>query len=133
MADPSVETIDLEKLRQATGEEPVIAVSKRIILRAVKEGATDIHIEPLSDRTAVSLRIGGRLREVMAVPKHIHQSLVDRYKRVAEIFAADRETPQQGRMSLIVMRKPYEFLVTTRPAALGEEIDITVSAAEPTP
>ncbi|HOM82512.1 MAG: Flp pilus assembly complex ATPase component TadA [Armatimonadetes bacterium] len=116
------ETIDVSALREMSDEAPVIALSKAIILRAVQEKASDIHIQPYKERTVVRLRIDGVLREVMTVPKELHAALVSRIKIMSELDIANRLVPQDGRIGLNVLGRPYDFRVSTLPGVLGEKI-----------
>ncbi|HHX38662.1 MAG TPA: Flp pilus assembly complex ATPase component TadA, partial [Armatimonadetes bacterium] len=116
------ETIDVSVLREMSDEAPVIALSKAIILRAVQEKASDIHIQPYKERTAVRLRVDGVLREVMTVPKELQAALVSRIKIMAELDIANRLVPQDGRIGLNVLGRPYDFRVSTLPGVLGEKI-----------
>ncbi len=116
------ETIDVTALRDMSDEAPVIALSKAIILHAVQDRASDIHIQPYKDRMVVRLRIDGVLREVMQVPRDLQAALVSRLKIMSELDIANRLIPQDGRISLNVAGKPYDFRVSTLPGVLGEKV-----------
>ncbi|MBI3947342.1 MAG: Flp pilus assembly complex ATPase component TadA [Armatimonadetes bacterium] len=120
--DSDEEAIDVSALREMSDEAPVIALSRAIILRAVQEKASDIHIQPYKDHTAVRLRVDGVLREVMVVPRELHAALASRIKILAELDIANRLVPQDGRITATVLNKPYDFRVSSLPGVLGEKI-----------
>lgn len=116
------EAIDVSALREMSDEAPVVALSRAIILRAIQERASDIHIQPYKDRTVVRLRVDGVLREAMVVPKELHAALVSRFKIMSELDIANRLVPQDGRITATVLGKPYDFRVSSLPGVLGEKI-----------
>ncbi|NLC57451.1 MAG: Flp pilus assembly complex ATPase component TadA [Armatimonadetes bacterium] len=124
VAKEEEETIDTSALRNMSEDAPVVALSKAIILRAVQDRASDIHIQPYKDYTAVRLRVDGVLREATAlrVPRELHAALVSRIKIMSELDIADRLRPQDGRIGLNVQGKPYDFRVSTLPGVLGEKV-----------
>ncbi|MDH7570725.1 MAG: ATPase, T2SS/T4P/T4SS family [Armatimonadota bacterium] len=122
LARDEEEVIDVSALREMSDEAPVIALSKAIILRAVQEKASDIHIQPYKDRTVVRLRVDGVLREAMQVPRDLHAALISRIKIMAELDIAKRMAPQDGRIGLVVQGKSYDFRVSSLPGVLGEKI-----------
>ena len=103
---------------------PIIRIAHAIIQNAVKDSASDIHIEPSARNVRVRYRIDGVLHEVMTMPKHIHPPLISRYKIMAEMNIAERRIPQDGRIgiSLAATGKDYDLRVSCLPTLNGEKI-----------
>jgi type IV pilus assembly protein PilB len=101
---------------------PIIRIAHTVIQEAVKDGASDIHIEPAAANTRVRYRIDGVLHEVMKLPKHIHPPLVSRYKIMSDMNIAERRVPQDGRIAISHGGKDYDLRVNCLPTLLGEKI-----------
>jgi len=104
------------------GEEaPVIALVNLIILRAVKEGASDIHIEPFGEDTLkVRYRIDGILHDVMSLPRNLQLALISRIKIMSDLDIAERRLPQDGRIQVNVGGRNINIRVSILPAVTGE-------------
>jgi len=101
---------------------PIIKIAHMLIQQAVKDGASDIHIEPAIANTRVRYRIDGVLHEVMKLPKHIHPPLVSRYKIMSDMNIAERRVPQDGRIAVSHGGKDFDLRVSCLPTLLGEKI-----------
>jgi len=113
------ETADAVK---TADEAPIIRIAHTIIQQAVRDGASDIHIEPDRRGLRIRFRIDGVLHEVMHLPKHIHPPLVSRYKIMSEMNIAERRIPQDGRIGISHQGKDYDLRVSCLPTLLGEKI-----------
>ena len=104
------------------GEEaPVIALVNLIILRAVKENASDIHIEPFGEDTLkVRYRIDGILHDVMSLPRNLQSAVISRIKIMSDLDIAERRLPQDGRIQVNVGGKKINVRVSILPAVNGE-------------
>jgi len=104
------------------GEEaPVIALVNLIILRAVKEGASDIHIEPFGEDTLkVRYRIDGILHDVMSLPRNLQLALISRIKIMSDLDIAERRLPQDGRIQVNVGGRKINIRVSILPTVTGE-------------
>lgn len=116
----------VEHLRELSEEAPVIKLANLIISRGVGDGASDIHIEPGKDAVRVRLRIDGILHEIMQVPKKVQASLTSRFKIMAEMDIATKRSPQDGRISLSIDGRQYDFRVSTLPSVFGEKIVLRI-------
>jgi type IV pilus assembly protein PilB len=103
-------------------EAPVVKLANQVIAQGVRDKASDIHIEPNKDCLKVRYRIDGILLDGMIVPKNAQQSLSSRIKIMADLDIAEKRSPQDGRISAFIDNKPYDFRVSTLPAANGEKI-----------
>jgi type IV pilus assembly protein PilB len=102
-------------------EAPVIALVNLIILRAVKEKASDVHIEPFGEDTLkVRYRIDGILYDVMSLPRNLQLAVVSRIKIMSDLDIAERRLPQDGRIQVNVGRRKINIRVSILPAVTGE-------------
>lgn len=104
------------------GEEaPIIALVNLMILRAVKENASDIHIEPFGEDTLkVRYRIDGILHDVMSLPRNLQLAVISRIKIMSDLDIAERRLPQDGRIQVNVGGKKINIRVSILPAVNGE-------------
>jgi len=122
--------VDLNKLMQdlpavtdlldASDDAPVIRMINALLTQALREGASDIHIEPFEQISVVRFRIDGALRDVVRPKKAIHASLISRIKIMAQLDIAEKRLPQDGRITLRVGGKPVDVRVSTLPTGHGE-------------
>lgn len=115
---------DVEHLRDLASETPIIKIVNLILERAVKENASDIHIEPFPDRLNVRYRIDGMLRKVEAPPTHSTAAVTSRIKLMAQLNIAERRLPQDGRMKIRFQGKEIDARLSTAPTLYGESIVI---------
>lgn len=113
------QTVDLE---QQAGESPVIRYVNYIIQSAVREGASDIHIEPGEKKLKVRLRVDGLLFESMNPPASMAPAITSRIKIMANLDISERRLPQDGRIRCTVQGRKLDLRVSTLPAAVGEKI-----------
>lgn len=129
VADELPDTVSLqghrEELRMLPdGSEgaPVINLVNRVILDAVKEGASDIHMELDSTVARVRFRIDGILQEVLTSSAGNHPAIVSRVKVMSKMDIAERRLPQDGRIMILVEGKEIDIRVSTLPTVLGEKV-----------
>lgn len=113
------QTVDLE---QKAGESPVIRYVNYIIQTAVKEGASDIHIEPSEKKITVRLRIDGVLYESMNPPANMAAAITSRIKIMANLDISERRIPQDGRIRATVQGRKLDLRVSTLPCGYGEKV-----------
>ena len=111
-----------EDLLESDDDAPIIRLINALLTEAVKEGASDIHIEPYENRLVVRFRIDGVLREVLSPRKAIANAVVSRIKVMARLDIAERRLPQDGRIGLRVAGRPVDVRVSTIPAGRGERV-----------
>ncbi len=100
---------------------PTVRLVNHIIQTAVKEGASDIHIEPEENRTKVRFRIDGILFEMMHFPKKKHAAITSRLKIMSNLDIAERRLPQDGRIRVILNGRQLDLRVSTVPTPKGEK------------
>ncbi|MEO7012664.1 MAG: type II secretion system ATPase GspE [Dokdonella sp.] len=111
-----------EDLLESEDDAPIIRLINALLTEAVKEGASDIHIEPFESRLVVRFRIDGVLREVLAPQKGIANAVVSRIKVMAKLDIAEKRLPQDGRIGLRIAGRPVDVRVSTIPAGHGERV-----------
>ena len=107
-------------------DAPIIREVYRLIAAAIKQRASDIHLEPLERRFRVRYRIDGRLREVDSPPKRMQLAIISRLKIMADLSIAEKRLPQDGRIQLKVEGRAYDFRVASIPTAHGESIVLRI-------
>ena len=110
----------IEDLLESSDDAPVIRMINALLTQALREGASDIHIEPFEQTSVVRFRIDGTLRDVVRPKKAIHASLISRIKIMAQLDIAEKRLPQDGRITLRVGGKPVDVRVSTLPTGHGE-------------
>ncbi|MCC6727814.1 MAG: Flp pilus assembly complex ATPase component TadA [Chthonomonadales bacterium] len=103
-------------------EAPIIRVANAIIQQAIKELASDIHVEPERRGVRIRYRVDGVLHEAMTMPKYIQAPLISRFKIMAEMNIAERRVPQDGRIPITYEKKDYDLRVSCLPNVFGEKI-----------
>ena len=113
---------DLADMEQVAGLSPVVKLVNYVIYRAVKDGASDIHIEPEEDASRIRQRIDGTLVEMMTPPPRMHPAIVSRIKVMADLDISERRNPQDGRFRVILDRRPIDVRVSSLPTIHGEKL-----------
>jgi general secretion pathway protein E len=110
----------IEDLLESSDDAPVIRMINALLTQALREGASDIHIEPFEQTSVVRFRIDGALRDIVRPKKAIHASLISRIKIMAQLDIAEKRLPQDGRITLRIGGKPVDVRVSTLPTGHGE-------------
>lgn len=105
----------VEDLLESADDAPVIRMINALLTQALREGASDIHIEPFEQVSVVRFRIDGRLRDVVRPKRAIHAALISRIKIMSQLDIAEKRLPQDGRITLRVGGKPVDVRVSTLP------------------
>jgi type IV pilus assembly protein PilB len=105
---------------QETDDAPVVRLVNMLITQAMKDRASDIHIEPTEQDVKVRFRIDGVMQSVMNVPKTVHPALVSRLKVLARLNIAERRIPQDGGFEMAVDGRTIDFRIATIPTIFGE-------------
>jgi general secretion pathway protein E len=107
-------------LLELTEEAPIIRLLNALLLQAVKERASDIHIEPYEKELDVRLRIDGVLHRVLTPPKIIQDALISRIKIMSNLDIAEKRLPQDGRIRLLLGGRDIDIRVSVIPTSHGE-------------
>lgn len=111
-----------EDLLDSADDAPAIRLINAIIAEAVRQGASDIHVEPYESALVVRMRVDGVLREYLRMPSHVAPVVVSRIKVMARLDIAERRVPQDGRMGLTLAGKLIDVRVSTLPGRAGERV-----------
>jgi type IV pilus assembly protein PilB len=122
----SVEDMNLDQLAASSEEAPVIKLANLIILQAIKDRASDIHLEPFEKVMRLRYRIDGVLIDATPPPKQMQLALASRLKIMSNLDIAERRLPQDGRMRVKVSGKDYDLRVSALPTVHGEKMVLRV-------
>ena len=102
---------DIGDVAEIAGQSPIIRLVNYIIFNAVKEGASDIHIEPAEHGTRVRYRIDGKLHKALEVPLHLLNAITSRIKIMASMDISERRLPQDGRVHVLLEGRKIDLVV----------------------
>jgi type IV pilus assembly protein PilB len=122
----SVEEVNLDQLAASSEEAPVIKLANLVVLQAIKDRASDIHLEPFEKQMRLRYRIDGVLIDATPPPKQMQLALASRFKIMSNLDIAERRLPQDGRMRVKVSGKDYDLRVSVLPTVHGEKIVLRV-------
>ena len=117
---------DIGNLEQAAGDSPVVKLVNYCIYTAVKEQASDIHIEPGDGTLRVRYRLDGVLTEKLRPPHQMSAALASRIKIMAGLDISERRISQDGGIHVMMDRRPVDLRVSTMPSRFGEKVVIRV-------
>jgi len=120
--DVAKELSEPEDLLESDDDAPIIRLINALITEAIKENASDIHVEPFETRLSIRFRVDGVLREVLEPPRQIASLLCSRIKVMAQLDIAEKRLPQDGRIALKVANRPVDIRVSTLPSGHGERV-----------
>jgi type IV pilus assembly protein PilB len=120
------ESIDLDDLREMAQSNPVKKLVNLVLLQAIRDAASDVHFEPFEDEFKMRYRIDGVLFEMVPPPKYVAMAIASRIKVMANLDIAERRVPQDGRIELLVERRPVDLRVSVLPTMFGESVVLRV-------
>lgn len=131
MAEDDVQVVkeakdDVADLEKMGSESPIIRFVNYLIFDAIKQGASDIHIEPKEKALKMRYRIDGILFEAMNPPHSMHAAIVSRLKIMANLDISERRLPQDGRIRAMVHGRKVDLRMSTLPTANGEKVVIRI-------
>jgi len=123
-------TFPIKEKRKAAGlvlksgikENPVIHISNILLGRAVKERASDIHIEPKEVDTVVRFRVDGDLKDIVTIKKNTGIKLISRFKVIGGLDIAEKKRPQDGAFAVIIDERTFNFRISTTSTPDGESV-----------
>lgn len=119
----------LEQQIRSADDAPIVKLANHILIKALQEGTSDIHIEPQEESLRVRFRKDGVLRqptEFAALPKRIIPAITARFKIISDLNIAERRQPQDGRIRRIFQGRKVDFRVSTLPSRYGEKIVLRI-------
>lgn len=118
--------IDLTSAEAMADSAPVRKLLNLVLLMAIKENASDIHLEPFEDSFRIRMKADGVLQEMVPPPKHLSFAITTRIKVMANLDIAERRLPQDGRIELSVSGHPVDLRVSVLPTLFGESVVMRV-------
>ncbi|MFT6407780.1 MAG: general secretion pathway protein E [Arenicella sp.] len=132
LMDDMGDGLDLERLAQempqttdlleADDDAPIIRLINALLTQAIRENASDIHLEAFEEESVVRFRVDGVLKDILSPRRELHGALVSRIKVMSKLDIAEKRLPQDGRMSLRVAEHPVDVRVSTLPTQHGERV-----------
>lgn len=113
---------DTEDLLESEDDAPIIKLINAMLGEAIKEGASDIHIETFETQLVVRFRVDGVLREILRPNRKLASMLVSRIKVMAKLDIAEKRVPQDGRITLRIAGRAVDVRVSTMPSSHGERV-----------
>jgi general secretion pathway protein E len=111
-----------EDLLDSENDAPIIRLINVLLTQALRQGASDIHVEPYEGRSAVRFRLDGTLHTVAEPHRALHAAMVSRIKIMANLDIAEKRLPQDGRISLRMAGRQIDVRVATLPTGFGERV-----------
>ena len=112
---------DVEAIEELAEGSPIVNLVNYLVLQALRQGASDIHIEPSPKHSIVRFRIDGQLREVLRPRRDVHPAIVSRIKVMGKMDIADQRLPQDGRCQVVAEGREVDLRISTLPTVLGEK------------
>ncbi len=116
------EDISLDAIKEIAEEAPVIRIVNSVMLEALRQHASDVHIEPMEKTMRLRYRIDGVLYENPSPPKRLHSAIASRIKILSNLNIAERRVPQDGRFKIRAMGREADVRVSILPTVHGEKI-----------
>ncbi|QDT95320.1 GspE/PulE family protein [Gimesia aquarii] len=124
--DNSKNVYDLSSSEEIADAAPIRKLLNMVMLLAIKDQASDIHLEPFEDEFKIRVRADGVLYEMVPPPRHLANAIVSRVKIMADLDIAERRLPQDGRIELNVGGNPVDLRVSVLPTLFGEAVVMRV-------
>ena len=134
LADSNVEVVERETVDEGPTTDldrmvdgsPIVNLVNMALLTAIKDGASDIHVEPERKGTRIRYRIDGILRNLMKPPAGMHAAIVSRVKVIGKMDIAEKRLPQEGRVRIIAEGREIDLRVSSMPTLLGEKLVVRI-------
>ena len=124
--DRAINAIDVIDLDQSDHSSPVVKLVNVMLLSAIREHASDIHIEPRKDGTKIRCRVDGMLRDLMSLPPGSHAAIVSRLKVIGGMDIAQNRMAQEGRIKIVTEGKEIDVRVSSLPTLRGEKLVLRI-------
>jgi type IV pilus assembly protein PilB len=120
------ESLDVGQLRNEAEDAPVVKYVDSLISHAIRDRASDIHIEPARDSVTVRVRVDGKLRNTIAPPKSMQNAVISRIKILSNLDIAEKRLPLDGRLRARIQGREVDLRVSTMPTIHGEKVVLRV-------
>ncbi|MBE9223769.1 type II/IV secretion system protein [Cyanobacterium stanieri LEGE 03274] len=126
LEDGKEDNDDADLSSNDANQAPIIKLVNKILIKALQESVSDIHIEPQEEILRVRMRKDGVLQEFFRLPRHITTAVVARFKIMAELDIAERRLPQDGKIRRVYQGRNVDFRVNTLPSRYGEKVCLRI-------
>ena len=126
LAHLALELPEQADLLDSDDDAPIIRLINAVLTQAVKENASDIHVEPFENRLVVRFRVDGMLREVLQSKRAVAPLVVSRIKVMSKLDIAEKRLPQDGRIGLKIAGRAVDVRVSTIPSGHGERVVLRI-------
>ncbi|MDY7012866.1 MAG: ATPase, T2SS/T4P/T4SS family [Cyanobacteriota bacterium] len=124
---PAEDDLDLDSARNDAEDKPIIDLVNKILMKALQDGVSDIHVEPQEEHLRVRFRKDGVLQQAYEkLPKKIAGAVAARFKIMAELDIAERRLPQDGKIRRVFKGRKVDFRVSTLPSRYGEKVVLRI-------
>lgn len=125
-ASTSAGPVDLSDREAAAKATPIVKLLNFVLFQAIRDRASDIHLEPFEADFKIRYRVDGLLYELDPPPKHLAEPLISRVKVMSNLDIAETRLPQDGRIELMIAGRPVDLRVSTLPTRFGESCVIRI-------
>ncbi len=130
LAESDVEVVEKEAIDDGVSTDldhmvdgsPIVNLVNVAMLTAIRDGASDIHVEPSKSGTRIRYRIDGKLRDLMKPPQGMHSAISSRIKVIGKMDIAEKRMPQEGRVRIVAEGREIDLRVSSIPTLLGEKL-----------
>jgi len=120
----------IQDLLETDDDAPIIRLINMVFMQAMKDSASDIHIEPFENRSLIRFRVDGVLKDVYEPPRALHGALASRIKVMADLDIAEKRVPQDGRIAIKLGGRAIDVRVSTLPTGHGERVVLRLLAKD---
>jgi len=120
--DLNIDEDNFDDLERIANEAPIIKLVNLVLLQAIKDRASDLHVEPFQKSFRIRYRVDGTLHETVPPPKHLQLAVISRLKVMANMNIAERRLPQDGRIKLSMSDREIDLRVSSIPTVNGESV-----------
>jgi type IV pilus assembly protein PilB len=124
--DIEKEIFEINKIKEMVDDAPIVRIVNAIIDQGIKEGASDIHLEPSAEKLIIRFRVDGVLRDIMSAPKNSQAVIISRLKIMSNMDIAERRLPQDNRFKTKISGKEIDVRVSTLPTIYGEKMVLRI-------
>lgn len=129
-SDEGVHQDETEFLMDIANKAPIVRLVNMLILQAINENGSDVHIEPFEKSLEIRFRIDGVLRKIQSSPKNLAQAITSRIKLLANMDITEKRLPQDGKFKMRLQDKEFDIRVSTLPSFHGESIVLRILRGE---
>lgn len=121
LSPTSISKAEIEEIKMSGADLPIVKIVDRMIIEAVEDNASDIHVEPHEASLSVRVRVDGILRDTGTYPMKMHPGILSRIKILSEMDISEKQKPQDGRIKIKVDKKEIDIRVSCIPTLYGEK------------